>query len=906
MAEKILAFRVDVLGVSQEAQEIAKLDQQMKNLHKTQKDIQKAREKGNISRKNSEKLLGQLSSRTQDLRVKKSQLLKVEKQSTQIFQAQAGSVNQLQLQTAKLRDRMNQLNLTTKQGQKEWKKLNAQMLQNQATLRKYNGRLSGSARLQGAFSKGLLGSVKSMASAYLGVTALIKVFGDLVRITGDFDTATAKLASVTGSTREEIADLTEEARKLGSTTIFTASQVTDLQISLAKLGFTAEEIQNATASVLDFAAATDADLGQAAKVAGVAVRAFGLDTLETADAVSTLAVATTKSALAFEDYETILSTVGPVAKSYGFTIEDTIALTGKLRDAGFDASKAATATRNILLNLADANGDLAKSLGGSVGTFDELIDGLITLDAKGISLAETLELTDKRSVAAFNQFLAGAESTRELREEITGVNDDLEDMVDVRLDSFAGDVKALSSAWEGFILRLKASGVLREVVQFMKDAVLQVSNLDLAFRKFNKQSEEQLTRSFDMLAALSNRQGQEFDAVIEKLDEIDYENLILNPEVYGAQFAEIRNINEKEGVALAEEYIRRRYDLHAEEFRAEQAKNARIAEDAEAQARKTEAEKLKAADERRAADLKAEQDQLKAYIEQARFSREAIKKLREESVKEDQAAYDGILGILSDEALIGSMDQMQKELDAQIAVWDEESQEFKKKEEDQLAIVQGIEAQKEYIRRKALELLDASFSFLYTRNQKRMEDELEALGDNEEEKEKIRKKYAKKEQAIAITQAVIGTALSVINALQTQPFLPLGPIMAALAAALGAVQIATIANQSFATGGVVQPGSELPGSSPGADNTLALVKPGEVILNKRQQSVIGGPAAFKRAGVPGFATGGLVGSPSPSTAAIDQQVVAQKMLGEMRVILNVNELNAAQDELNVINETSGL
>ena len=52
----------------------------------------------------------------------------------------------------------------------------------------------------------------------------------------------------------------------------------------------------------------------------------------------------------FSYLATALPIVGPVAKAFNFSIEDTLALVGKLADAGFDASMSATATRNILLN----------------------------------------------------------------------------------------------------------------------------------------------------------------------------------------------------------------------------------------------------------------------------------------------------------------------------------------------------------------------------------------------------------------------------------------------------------------------------------------------------------------------------------------------------------------------------
>ena len=58
---------------------------------------------------------------------------------------------------------------------------------------------------------------------------------------------------------------------------------------------------------------------------------------------------------------------------------------------------------------------------------------------------------------------------------------------------------------------------------------------------------------------------------------------------------------------------------------------------------------------------------------------------------------------------------------------------------------------------------------------------------------KEKEKQAKVDKAAALVQAGIGTALAIIAALSTQPFLPLGPSMAILAGVLGGIQIAAIA-----------------------------------------------------------------------------------------------------------------
>ena len=51
------------------------------------------------------------------------------------------------------------------------------------------------------------------------------------------------------------------------------------------------------------------------------------------------------------------------------------------------------------------------------------------LDDEGIGLNETLELTDVRSVNAFATFLAGADDVRALKDSVTGVKDELEEII---------------------------------------------------------------------------------------------------------------------------------------------------------------------------------------------------------------------------------------------------------------------------------------------------------------------------------------------------------------------------------------------------------------------------------------------------------------------------------------------
>ena len=326
--------------------------------------------------------------------------------------------------------------------------------------------------------------MKTLISGCVGakavISGIVKLFTLLREGAGDivkFEFANSNLAAILGTTSDKIKDLTADAQRLGATTKYTASQATELQIELAKLGFTKKEILDSTSAILRFAQATGAELSEAAALSGAALRMFNADTKDTEQYVSAMAIATSKSALSFSYLATALPIVGPVAKAFNCTIEDTLALLGKLADAGFDASSSATATRNILLNLADGSGKLAKALGKPVKTLPELVNGLQSLKDKGVDLNTTLELTDKRSVAAFNAFLTAADKIVPLRNQITGVESELADMANTMGDNVQGAIANLSSAWEAFMLSFSnTTGPAKEFLNWMADKIRSIAN----------------------------------------------------------------------------------------------------------------------------------------------------------------------------------------------------------------------------------------------------------------------------------------------------------------------------------------------------------------------------------------------------------------------------------------------
>ena len=395
------------------------------------------------------------------------------------------SLNKAYINSLSLADRQlkknKELIKSTKEIYEQMKKLQADTGKNQLNVGNYP--------MLGGLVGGLGGKALGLGGAAAAGMALAGVVKDNISLARDYEKTLSVLAAILNTTKDGVRDLSEQAQQLGATTVFTAKEVAELQIELAKLGYTTEQIQNMTPAVLNFAQATGSSLADAASLAGAALRMFEKDTTHTTEFVDKMSAATTKSALNFSYLQNAMSTIAPVANAFGFQLEDVLALLGQLANAGFDASSAATAARNIILNLADANGKLAQALGEPVTDLDGLIAGLNKLNEEGIDLGESLELTDKRSVAAFNTFLSGANDVKKLRDELANADGWAQQMADTMTDNLEGSVKGLESAWQGLNLTLNQSnGLFRDMVDLLTKVVRKLESaakkIDSWWRKY--------------------------------------------------------------------------------------------------------------------------------------------------------------------------------------------------------------------------------------------------------------------------------------------------------------------------------------------------------------------------------------------------------------------------------------
>ena len=297
--------------------------------------------------------------------------------------------------------------------------------------------------------------------AQIAVNGLQKVMAflgnqikDGITVFKDFDFQMQKVKAISGATDAEFERLSKTAQALGRTTFFTATQVAELQTNLSKLGFTADEVLKAQDAALATATATGENLARTATVMGSAIRGFGLDASEATRVADVMASAFTSSALDIEKFQTAMTKVAPIAKMAGFEIEGTTAILASLTDAGIEASIAGTSLRNIFLRLADPTSLLSKRLGGSVSSVDELIPKLKEMKDAGINLSDVLEITDKRTAAAFGRMLDSADSVELLTEQLRNSEGAAEAMSEIVGESLQGAMLRFKSATDGLKIAL--------------------------------------------------------------------------------------------------------------------------------------------------------------------------------------------------------------------------------------------------------------------------------------------------------------------------------------------------------------------------------------------------------------------------------------------------------------------
>jgi hypothetical protein len=193
---------------------------------------------------------------------------------------------------------------------------------------------------------------------------------------------------------------------------------------------------------------------------------------------------------------------------------------------------------------------------------------------------------------------------------------------------------------------------------------------------------------------------------------------------------------------------------------------------------------------------------------------------------------------------------------------------------------------------------------------KKQQDELTLAQDSFEFAEGLFEEGTAAQKAAAVAQTGISTYSAAQKAFESQLIpgdptsLPRATFAAAFAVVQGLARLALL--KGFAEGGLtgtlIKPGMGVPITRSNGDNMLATVKTGEVILNQRQQALLGGPETFRKIGVPGFATGGITGETTRIAAVnANSQIDLSQLAGLINAqqpVLVLEEFETKQGSVN--------
>ena len=308
----------------------------------------------------------------------------------------------------------------------------------------------------------------------MALTLPILAFGGFtIKVAADFEASMNRVRGITKATGEDFQRLREQAKRLGSTTQFTASQAAEAMEKMAKTGFDVEEIYAALPGVLELAASSGVELGEASELASGLLKGFGMEAKDMGrinDILVTTNLATNTGLL---DIAETLKEIAPLARGMGLDLGEVAAAAGFMGDALLQGGRGGVALRNIMLSLTAATPEAEKTLqrlGIPKASLVDTEDNLTSLVAVVEQLAKAgatpkhfKEIFGKRGVTPIMALVGRtSEAMQELADKINGEDSvgEAARQAKIRMEGAAGAMLEFKSAVEGLQIAIGDSGLL--------------------------------------------------------------------------------------------------------------------------------------------------------------------------------------------------------------------------------------------------------------------------------------------------------------------------------------------------------------------------------------------------------------------------------------------------------------
>lgn len=300
--------------------------------------------------------------------------------------------------------------------------------------------------------------MQNVGGALTMLTGPLTAFGAIgVKAAMDFDSALAELGARTGIVGDDMARVKDFALEMGAVTAFSAQEAAQAMLELTSSGQSVEQAMATLPAVLDLAAAGGLGLKHSADGVTDALAMFGLGVDQANAVVNALSAGAGSSSASVEDLLGAFKNVGPVAKGFGITMEDTVATLAVLAENGMKGEEAGTRLKSMLLQFnsdpgrkaLDRLGVSMYNASGEVRNLDDIL-GDLNLSFEGMTQEERIsfmtDLGGSYGLTALQALLAsggiGAMT------EAMAAQPAAADVAAARMDTFAGKVEALKGSIE--------------------------------------------------------------------------------------------------------------------------------------------------------------------------------------------------------------------------------------------------------------------------------------------------------------------------------------------------------------------------------------------------------------------------------------------------------------------------
>ena len=317
-----------------------------------------------------------------------------------------------------------------------------------------------------------------------------KYASDAIDIGKDYTAMMSEVQALSGATGSDLALLQNTAREYGATTVFSATEAAEALKYMSLAGWDAQQSSSALGGVLNLAAASGMELGQASDMVTDYLSAFGMQAQDSAYFADMLAHAQANSSTSAAQLGEAYRNSAANLNAAGQDVETVTSMLEAMANQGYKGSEAGTALtavmRDITNNMEDGAikiGETSVAVSDAQGNFRDLTDILLDVEKATNGMGEA-----DRAAALGATFTAdstkglnlmlneGVENIARYEEALRGSTGAAEDMADTMNDNLNGDMANMNSAFEEMELQTfeAMEEPMREGVQYLTNTIIPI------------------------------------------------------------------------------------------------------------------------------------------------------------------------------------------------------------------------------------------------------------------------------------------------------------------------------------------------------------------------------------------------------------------------------------------------